>query len=152
VSVTPGSRAVACDRAREASSLRIDGELSEVEAAMLERHLGICAACAGFDAAVRATTATIRSAAVERPSRTFTVPRPARARLSTGRRIALVAAALVAATIAGTLVEEPQPPARPAPPDIALTPYRSEEGEVRRDRRGDVEESPVAPRPRVDRV
>ena len=151
MSPTPGSRAVACDRAREASSLRIDGELSQVETAMLERHLGICGACAEFDAGVQATTATIRSAAVERPSRTFAVPHRERARLSAGRRIALVAAAVVAATIAGTLVEEPQPPARPAPPDIALTPYRSDAGQ-RQDRRGDLEESPVAPRPRVDRV
>ncbi|HEV3407241.1 MAG TPA: zf-HC2 domain-containing protein [Gaiellaceae bacterium] len=151
MSPTRGSHAVVCDRAREASSLRIDGELSEVETAMLERHLGICGACADFDAGVRTTTATIRSAAVERPSRTFTVPRRERARLSAGRRLALVAAAVVAATIAGTLVEEPRPPAPPAPPDIALTPYRSDEGQ-RQDRRGDLEESPVAPRPRVDRV
>jgi anti-sigma factor RsiW len=151
MSATPGFRAVACDRAREASSLRIDGELSEVETAMLDRHLGICAECADFDAGMRATTATLRSAAVERPSRTFAVPRRERARLSAGRRIALVAAAVVAATVAGTLVEEAQPPARPAPPDIALTPYRSDEGQ-RQDRRGELEESPVARRPRVDRV
>ena len=34
-----------CERAREWASLRLDGELSQFESAMLESHLARCAAC-----------------------------------------------------------------------------------------------------------
>ena len=41
--------AMECERARSRVSLGLDGELSEVEQAMLRAHVGRCAACAAFE-------------------------------------------------------------------------------------------------------
>ena len=51
-----------CDRAREWSSLRLDGELSELESALLEAHLKHCTACAAFAVAAEAVALQLRCA------------------------------------------------------------------------------------------
>jgi hypothetical protein len=151
---TTAFRMPACDRAREASSVRADGELSEVEGAMLDRHLAACGSCAEFDARLRAMADMMRSAAAEKPSRSFAVPPTETARLPARRRavIAAAAAAVVAGMLAGVVVEAPQRPAPPAPPEIALVPYESEGGRIRPDPGRDVNKAPVLRTPRVDRV
>ena len=41
-----------CARARFWASLRVDGELSELEGALLDAHLGRCADCSAYAAGV----------------------------------------------------------------------------------------------------
>jgi anti-sigma factor RsiW len=91
------SRSWACDRARHAVSLRLDGELSQLERALLERHLDRCPACADFAADTAVLTNALRAAPLvelERP-----VELPLRRRVGVGIRSAgaWAAAASVAA-------------------------------------------------------
>jgi anti-sigma factor RsiW len=51
-----------CARARFWASLRVDGELSELEGALLDAHLGRCAACREYAAGVVGATAALRNA------------------------------------------------------------------------------------------
>jgi anti-sigma factor RsiW len=102
-----------CERAREWSSLRLDGELSVLEEELLERHLGTCELCADFEDAMRATAGAMRSAPVERPSRRTRIP----ARRAAGftmqrRRTAVVAAAALAlGALVGSYLDRPRQPA-----------------------------------------
>jgi len=95
----------ACERAREWASLRLDGELSELEQALLTAHLGRCPACAAYAASVTRTTERVRAAGLVRLPRPVSLPRrrrvvfPARA-LQAGTA---TAAALAAAVGLGTL-------------------------------------------------
>jgi ferric-dicitrate binding protein FerR (iron transport regulator) len=111
-----------CDRAREWVSRRLDGELSPLEAELLDRHLEACADCRVFEDDVRWATDVLRLTPQERPSRRVTLPAPARARL-TGRRLTAVAAAasLAAGALVGALVERPssQAPAT-GPTEVSL--------------------------------
>jgi len=45
-----------CERARQWASLRLDGELSELEDALLEQHLEGCSSCSAFAVRLAATT------------------------------------------------------------------------------------------------
>lgn len=54
-----------CRRVRAQVSLRLDGELSQLETRMLEVHLGRCASCSGYAADVERFTAELRSAPLE---------------------------------------------------------------------------------------
>jgi predicted anti-sigma-YlaC factor YlaD len=87
-----------CERARFWTSLRLDGELSELEGALLDAHLARCAECRavadGFDGA----TLALRSAPLERLA-----PVAVASRRSPRRLLATVtvAAVLVLAVIAG---------------------------------------------------
>jgi ferric-dicitrate binding protein FerR (iron transport regulator) len=101
-----------CDRAREWTSLSLDGELSEMERALLARHLAGCPSCREFDLVLREATERLRATPLERPARTFEPPRralpfPAR------RRVALVAVAAAAAlgSLVGALADRPSGPA-----------------------------------------
>lgn len=92
-----------CSRARFWASLRVDGELSELEGALLDAHLGRCADCRAYAEGVTGTTAALRSAPLELAT-PIVVAAPARP----GRIVAgLVAATLVVlAAIVGGLVRE----------------------------------------------
>lgn len=89
-----------CARARFWASLRLDGELSELEAALLDAHLARCTDCAEYASGSEAAIAALRRAPLE-PAKPVVVhvDRP-------GRRAAafITAAALVgAAAILGAL-------------------------------------------------
>src|SRR5215468_9567512 len=64
-----------CARARFWVSLRVDGELSELEGALLDAHLGRCADCAEFATGAAVSTDWLRSARLDRPA-PFTVAIP----------------------------------------------------------------------------
>jgi predicted anti-sigma-YlaC factor YlaD len=51
-----------CERAREWASLRLDGELSELEQALLDAHLARCAGCSAYARDVSGATAALRDA------------------------------------------------------------------------------------------
>jgi len=87
--------AMECERARSRVSLGLDGELSEVEQAMLRAHVGRCAACAAFERDVDVLTQELRAAPLRRPGR---VGMPDRLR-GTGVRALRVGAVGVAAVV-----------------------------------------------------
>jgi predicted anti-sigma-YlaC factor YlaD len=102
-----------CERARAWASLRADGELSELESALLDGHLGRCTACRTFAQGAEDVAATLRSVQFE-SVRLESVAAPAllpsaRARrrglLRAGRlaaaAVAVVATAVVAASASG---------------------------------------------------
>jgi predicted anti-sigma-YlaC factor YlaD len=62
-----GERPESCERARAWASLRADGELSELEAALLDAHLDRCDGCRSFARGAEAVAAALRHARVERP-------------------------------------------------------------------------------------
>jgi anti-sigma factor RsiW len=63
-----------CERAREWASLRLDGELSELERALLDAHTRRCGACAQYVEEIGAITASIRSAEREELPRPVILP------------------------------------------------------------------------------
>ena len=110
-----------CDRARQWSSLRVDGELSEVEGTLLERHLEGCAKCRSFELGLRSAVDLLRTAPAEHSALRFDFPAPVSARFPVGRRLAVAAIALAAAvgSLVGSTIERPAP--RPQePPQVSL--------------------------------
>ena len=86
-----------CDRARAWVSLKLDGELSELEGFMLESHLARCEACRAFATDASGFTTVLRTAGLEPLERPVWLP----ARRRTMRRAVQfgAAAALVAASV-----------------------------------------------------
>src|SRR5260221_8876006 len=69
-----------CERACRWASLRVDGELSELESALLDDHLGRCRSCRVFACGVEDVAAALASARLERPAPlALVVPRRRRA-------------------------------------------------------------------------
>ena len=64
-----------CDRAREYASLRLDGELSDFERALLDSHLERCPSCRVFADDLAAVTDRLRAAPLEQPGIAVTLPR-----------------------------------------------------------------------------
>jgi predicted anti-sigma-YlaC factor YlaD len=97
-------KANACDRATQWLSLELDGELSQLEEAALERHLDGCARCRAVSDDVRAFTAMLREAPLVELERPLVALAPRRAR--TARRVtaALAFAGVVAAAAIGGFV------------------------------------------------
>jgi anti-sigma factor RsiW len=89
---------IVCDRVRAQISLRLDGELSELEQRMLESHVARCEDCAAFEADVVATTRALREAPLVPLERPVVLRRPAR-RVSLARMQVGVAAALAVAVL-----------------------------------------------------
>jgi anti-sigma factor RsiW len=104
-----------CERARQRASLRIDGELSELEDALLAKHLEGCVSCSAFAARLTATTEAVRAAPQERPQIDY--PRFERPviRLPVGKRVAIVAVAATAAlgAFVGSSLQKPAPAQAP---------------------------------------
>jgi predicted anti-sigma-YlaC factor YlaD len=61
-------QAVACERVRAQASIELDGELSQLEQAMLAAHISHCPDCRAYRAEVHAFTRSLRSAPLVRPS------------------------------------------------------------------------------------
>lgn len=113
-----------CDRARQWSSLRADGELSELEAVLLEKHLGSCGDCADYDARLRSTAELLRTAPAESAPLRFEIPAPRAVRFPLSRRLAVAAIAVAAAagSLVGSTLQRPaNRPEAPAPKVAVLT-------------------------------
>jgi predicted anti-sigma-YlaC factor YlaD len=91
---TPDSR---CDRARDWISLHADGELAELEWALLAAHLKRCDACASFALGVEEVSARLRAAPLEGLPAPIRLPR----RRAPLRAVQLSAAAVLVAAAAG---------------------------------------------------
>lgn len=117
-----------CERAQAWASLELDGELSQLERALLETHIRGCAACAETVAGIRTLTHALRNAPLEpldRPVAAITAARSRRARPLAVRLALAAALAAVAAglgVVAGNLGSpSPAPPQAPDEP-LALLP------------------------------
>jgi len=90
-----------CARARFWASLRIDGELSELESALLDAHLARCVDCCAVVADFEGSTRGLRAAPLAKPA-PVAIPHG-----GTSRRVLatmFVAAVVAVAAIAGGLV------------------------------------------------
>ena len=92
------SHAFPCGQTAELVSLELDGELSELEAARLETHLGQCAACRSLKAELAGLTLALRAVPLEQLERPVTLPRRAAFSL---RPLQVGAAAAAIAIVAG---------------------------------------------------
>jgi anti-sigma factor RsiW len=136
---------VSCERARELASLRLDGELSELESAALGQHLDACARCAAVVVDAEAFTRLLRAAPLERPSRRFELPkRPARP-LARVAAVAAVLALAVGFSVLGASIgggSERRAPTEPQ--DVAVLP--EDFGDLRQLPRGGEDGRVPAPR------
>jgi predicted anti-sigma-YlaC factor YlaD len=96
------ARSVVCDRVRAQVSLRLDGELSQLESRMVESHLARCADCAAYEADLTALTTELRTAPLEPLQHPIVIRRPRRASLV---RLQVGAAAAVAVAVLGAVTQ-----------------------------------------------
>lgn len=94
----------ACEAARLRASLALDGDLDEIHALLLQRHLDRCPGCLAVVGAMRGVTTGIRSLPLElRPCEPVVRRRPARSLPWPSIAVAVAALAVGAVTL-------PQPP------------------------------------------
>src|SRR5882757_7711975 len=91
-----------CQSARESISAGLDGELSELEVAGLDKHLRDCAECTAFAAQLHALHSELCAAPLEQPQIQVFVPLFVPARRSLGRLRAAVAVAALVAVAGGS--------------------------------------------------
>jgi ferric-dicitrate binding protein FerR (iron transport regulator) len=106
------SKGQLCDRARHWASLRLDGELSELEAALLDAHLERCPGCRAFADEADGIVGALRAVALEPLEAPVVIPlrhRPRRVRaLQTAVAVALVLAAAALGSLLGVANRESQ--------------------------------------------
>lgn len=90
-----------CERARSRVSLDLDGELSELEGAMLRAHAVRCPACAAFQAEASAFTDRLRLSPLEPLPAPMTLP-PRRRTVARFTQVGAAAAVAVLAAGIGT--------------------------------------------------
>lgn len=144
-----------CSRALAWASLELDGELSQLESVLLERHLERCAGCAAHVGEMRALASTLRTAPLEAPSEPVFVASPRRGRTSTLAAKVAVAATLALAAgglgvLAGSLGGGPGAPEQEEPELVFLTP--DDVRDVRPPRELQEPPRPVLPGPRLGGV
>jgi anti-sigma factor RsiW len=93
-------RSIVCDRIRSYVSLGLDGELSQLERAMMVAHLERCSDCRAYEVDVVAVTGALRAAPVELPERPMALPRRYR-HASVFRTVQVAAAAATVLVAAG---------------------------------------------------
>ena len=100
-----------CEGVRAQVSLRLDAELSQLELRMLDAHLGRCADCREFEAAVAEFTTELRAAPLEPLARAVVIPRR-RGFSVVGAQVGVAAAmALAIAGVASWMAVDELPPA-----------------------------------------
>jgi anti-sigma factor RsiW len=121
-----------CARARFWASLRIDGELSELESALLDAHLSRCVECCAIVAGFEDSTRGLRAAPLMKPAPTA-VPHG-----GTSRRVLaamFVAAVVAVAAIAGGLVHHESSPTTTRSPTVSVVASVDTPDQLRRLRR-----------------
>jgi predicted anti-sigma-YlaC factor YlaD len=97
-----------CERTRGWLSLRLDGELSEFERALMDAHLSCCAECRAFEADTAALTFALRSAPPEHLAEPVALPQPRRRPARAIQVAAAAAAVLVAASVGSIFGSGPE--------------------------------------------
>jgi anti-sigma factor RsiW len=143
-----------CDRARDWVSLRTDGELTELESALLEAHLKRCPACAAFAVGVAAVAQQLRAAALERFEQRVQLPTHSIASPLRAVRLGSAAALVAAAVGLGTLLGAVGTPSHQStltlklPHNSALLAFDSSPRGLPTTRQAALERKPPAPIPR----
>jgi predicted anti-sigma-YlaC factor YlaD len=94
-------RPLVCERVRGQISVGLDGELSQLERAMVASHVERCATCRQYEVEVSGFTQALRGAALEPMARPITIQRRRRhvgARMQVAAAAAVAVAALVGAS------------------------------------------------------
>jgi predicted anti-sigma-YlaC factor YlaD len=92
-----------CERVRFQVSLELDGELSELEEAMVEAHVEHCGDCRAYRDDLHAITREVRETALERTARPIELP-PRRRAVAAPLKMAAVAAIVATLGLFGTTV------------------------------------------------
>ena len=121
-----------CARSRFWASLRVDGELSELESALLDAHLARCADCREVVAGFAVSTEVLRAAPLVQPA-----PVAVRRARAPHRFLASAAVAVVviAGAILGGLVGGARTPEAAAPRAVAVVASVDTPDQLRRLRR-----------------
>lgn len=98
-----------CERSRSFVSLRLDGELAELEGRMLDAHLARCAPCRNTAHELGAITAAVRATPLQ-PIGELATPRFRRPWIGRLRPVAAVAATLLVGIGAAGAVRPAAPP------------------------------------------
>ena len=98
-----------CQRTREQVSLRLDGELSQLELRMVAAHLERCADCGAFEVSVREFTEELRTAPFELPRQPIVIRRTGRVSISAAQ---ISVAAALAIAVLGALSQVGAPGAQ----------------------------------------
>jgi predicted anti-sigma-YlaC factor YlaD len=113
-----------CERARAWASLRLDGELSELERALLAAHVRRCDVCRAYEESVSAAVLVLRAQPLEQierpvagPARRRTLVRP----LALARVAAVVAAVIGVTTVLTTQSANTPTISSNSPPIAPLT-------------------------------
>lgn len=136
--VRPPFRSHQCDRARELASLRLDGELCELEQALLQTHLGRCDECRAFAQSIDGFTTVLRAAPLERPSRQINLPRRPRPALRSFQFAAAAAAVAVVAGVGSMLTLLGSPASKARTPEVSGSFRNDDLTEVRQLRRNEL--------------
>jgi predicted anti-sigma-YlaC factor YlaD len=135
-----------CDRARQLASLRLDGELSELEAALLDAHLARCSGCSAFAATSVNIATALRALAPEPFEAKVELPFVRRAHRIRLLQAAAAAALVVAAAALGSVVNlaggsRATTTAAPTPPHTAMLAFADTPDQLRTLRRAALIES-----------
>ena len=113
-----------CERARTWTSLQVDGELSELEQALLEAHLERCPDCKSFAGGLRGVEALLRAQPLEAPSRPVDVRRVRSGRslrvLHASAAVAVVATGCLGALVVGIFHVADERPAGTSPQRVSV--------------------------------
>jgi anti-sigma factor RsiW len=117
-------KTVRCDRARQWASLRVDGELSELESLMLERHVAGCDSCREWQQRVERTTELLRASPLEPPRRRVELEGRDEARFPLRHRLVLAAVVAAAAlgSLLGAALDRPEGSSPSPSPQLSLLP------------------------------
>jgi len=102
-------RTTPCERASQWISLRLDGELTELEQAGLDRHLERCEHCHALSRELAGLTALLRTAPQEEPLLDFRLPAPRRRPQRIASRVAFVGSFVAIAAAVVALVNTSSP-------------------------------------------
>jgi anti-sigma factor RsiW len=124
-----------CERARECASLRLDGELSEFEQALLHAHLARCELCRSFADELEAMTNHMRSTPLARLEQPVALPSRRRVMRRPVEVAAAAALILTALGLAGALrtVETSNPTLDFGGPGVSNTLETREFKDIRRE-------------------
>jgi len=98
------SKGQLCDRARHWASLRLDGELSELEAALLDAHLERCPGCSAFAEEADGIVGALRAVALEPLHAPVVIPLRHRSRRVRALQTAVAVVLVLAAAALGSLL------------------------------------------------
>ena len=105
------AKPTACHKAREAVSLQLDGELSELGSARLAAHLRGCGDCSSYARELAAIAVQLRDAPLERPGAVVSLPAARRSRAWPRAGVAGLAAAVAAGSMfVGYTIRRSAPP------------------------------------------